>query len=280
MQRSAENGLIEVLSGTDRTSAVDWMLCNVHVSEGVHRVRIPGRERSLYENGIFVPSDVWHPISVSEAAEHAAMEGTPSRNPIRVLPGRPELTKLLATLDLRHALKPTDWHAAATSIELNSLQLEVGKELRRYGLCAARFVVQVRRPGLPSTTYDDAARTLIGLHVDNYDHHALTERDEAGPRLLLNIGREARSFVCLPKTLKQLFLELEVPFTDEGLARYQYTYRLVHDYLDRFPRTKIYRFRLEPGFGIIAPVQNMTHDGYTVGMNSVDIVLSAPLDAA
>ena len=275
-----QHGSIAISVGADPASTTEWLLSNVQVTSGVRRLRIPNRIDTLYDNGIFIPIEDWRALTEEEARGCAVAWPDSSHNWLLVLRARTMLSELLAGLGLHHILEPTSWNGVASSSELDVLQAEVSKHLKSWGFHANEFVLQVRRGGLPSTTYDDSAKTLIGLHVDNQGHHAIPERGRARPRLLLNIGREPRSFVCLPKTLTRLMQELQIPQTEQGVERYLYTYRLVHDYLERFPKAQIWRLRMEPGVGLIAPVQNMMHDGYTVGIRSMDIVLTTLLDPA
>jgi hypothetical protein len=267
---------VAICAGASEADTLKWVKSEVQACDGVERLRIPGRPGTLYERGIFVPRGPWRHLSESECL-CAKTFGEWRTDCMRMVQPETKLANLLFNSKLQNVLQPISWSAAVRSPELTELQTSICREVEALSLVADSTLIQIRRSGLPSTTYDDSERTLIGLHVDNFDQEPVLERRDSRVRLLLNVGQQARSFVCIPKPLPQLLTELDIKPTSENLTHYAVTYRLVHRYLDHFPSTTVLRVRLQPGFGLIAPVQNIAHDGYTAEMTSPDVVISAVL---
>lgn len=117
---------------------------------------------------------------------------------------------------------------------------------------------------------------LRGLHVDNWEmpRKSLDRRSESAYKLLLNVGSEPRYFAYVPYTVETLFsyatatcssLEQQLIFKDS------FATSLVEWYMENHPQTEVNLIEIPPGFGVIAPVQNIIHDGYPGAKKEMDI---------
>jgi hypothetical protein len=108
---------------------------------------------------------------------------------------------------------------------------------------------------------DDKRKT--GLHVDSWDHKPWWDRSSGSNRISINIGVFPRQLVFCT-----------VPVVDisaaEDAQRREFPTGLMPDFFRRRPETRVYRMRLEPGEGYIAPTENIIHDGSTQLVNGED----------
>lgn len=133
--------------------------------------------------------------------------------------------------------------------------------------------ISIGRAGMASSTRDpsqDGRR--LGLHVDSQERVSVFERSRCAPLWLLNVGREPRQFMFLPYPLAAIAARVDalglpaarMNATDVGRA-----------FLAATPHAPIVRLTLRPGDAYIAPVQNLVHDGSTLGMRGEDRTLRA-----
>ncbi|MEV6394094.1 hypothetical protein AB0M39_04815 [Streptomyces sp. NPDC051907] len=117
------------------------------------------------------------------------------------------------------------------------------------------------KPNMITTTENYQDGRLIGLHLDNWDKLIYGQKPRGRRRLALNLGPGTRYLVV-------------------GTLDAQAVCRAVHpeDYMYRYPSTedyrkhvasghpiRVYRIRLAPGEGYIAPTEYLLHDGSTEG---------------
>jgi len=110
----------------------------------------------------------------------------------------------------------------------------------------------------------------IGLHVDDWDHLAVSERSHSRRRLCVNLGLMSRYLVFLPKPLSALAAEGKFPSEishDESPAR------VVRRYLSRNLRQLAVRVRIDPGEAYIFNAEDVIHDGSSDLSDVPDIAL-------
>jgi hypothetical protein len=125
-------------------------------------------------------------------------------------------------------------------------------------------------PGLPTTTRDPGhGNRLLGLHVDSHERRALSDRGACQRLLNVNIGAEPRWFAFLDISVAQIadFLATTIGETINRLGGTD----AGREYLALAPECRVYRVRLEPGQGYLAPVQNLVHDGCSTGMQFISL---------
>lgn len=134
-----------------------------------------------------------------------------------------------------------------------------------------------------STTHDPKTQCgLRGLHVDNWNEPPLLpiDRQKASYKLLYNLGVENRDFVFsgLPIDIMASKSDSIASSSKEFLDFVNTAYfasPLVESYLHSHELIKLTRISYEPGSCLIAPVQNLIHDGYLNSLSTADICLQA-----
>ncbi|MGW5532419.1 hypothetical protein, partial [Streptomyces xanthochromogenes] len=125
---------------------------------------------------------------------------------------------------------------------------------------SAQYLGQaLAKPGMRTTTDNYEDGRLIGLHLDNWDKLIFSRKPRGRRRLALNLGPGTRYIIL-------------------GALDAQAVCRAVHpnDFANLYPHTddyrthvaaghpmRIYRIRLAPGEGYIAPTEYLLHDGST-----------------
>ncbi|MFJ7204493.1 hypothetical protein ACIQWR_13275 [Streptomyces sp. NPDC098789] len=117
------------------------------------------------------------------------------------------------------------------------------------------------KPGMITTTDNHENGRLLGLHLDNWDKLTYGDKHTARRRLCLNLGPGTRYIIL-------------------GAIDAQHVSRAVHrmDYALRYPHTDdfrvyvadgrplpVFRIRLAPGEGYVAPTEYLLHDGSSEG---------------
>lgn len=185
-----------------------------------------------YENGAVIPTGPWQPLTATLAAELRPTERSTDSTLVELvtLPGGPPPTTLAALVD-------------------------------RLGDPGAVHLGQATSPAEALTTtpnYQDDRR--IGLHIDNWDRLRYQAKQTGRRRLCFNLG---------PGTRYLLLGDLDI----RAICRHLHT-----DPEDRYPHTadlraytalglplRVFRLRLDPGEGYIAPTELLPHDGSTEG---------------
>ncbi|MFF7360883.1 hypothetical protein [Streptomyces sp. NPDC008125] len=190
------------------------------------------REEPEYEKGSVVPSGPWMPITEADGLSLAAPACTPAATLVEIV--RPPAPRTGA---LEHLATP------------------LGDENTQY------LGQSLARPNMMTTTQNYQDGKLIGLHVDNWDKLSHGQKPHGRRRLALNLGPGARYLIV-------------------GALDAQAVGRAVHpdDFALRHPSTddyrehvaaghpvSVYRIRLAPGEGYMAPTEYLLHDGSTEG---------------
>jgi len=128
------------------------------------------------------------------------------------------------------------------------------------GLC-------VHPPGLPTVTYDEPRRGLIGLHVDSW-YGDLSPKNVPG-RICINLGSSCRHFLFSPVSLSGMELAMKA----EGM-KLNPRGDLARGYFRSFPSHPILRLRVGPGEAYIAPTESISHDGSTQDHTGWDLTLT------
>ncbi|PSL34455.1 hypothetical protein [Chitinophaga ginsengisoli] len=121
------------------------------------------------------------------------------------------------------------------------------------------------------TGYTEQDKKYMGIHNDGTEYVSPYQLHKLGNRLTINLGREPRSFLFLNLTMVQALNKLkQVIDVDEhkidiiNIADYFFKY---------FPDYPVVKITQHPYQYYIAPTDNCFHDGSTLGMKSLDIIL-------
>src|SRR5207244_3329011 len=114
-----------------------------------------------------------------------------------------------------------------------------------------------RRSTFPMTT-DPETGLRVGLHVDSWEKLPVHARASRPLRLCVNLGDCDRYFLFVPVTLVRIVRILRLtPETDGVMYSATDTGRA---FLHRYPTFPVVRLKIKPGYGYIAPVENLIHD--------------------
>lgn len=183
-----------------------------------------------YEEGAVIPSGMWQPLTESAALTVTAPRWAPHSTLVEII-------------------RPTSFDGH----DLEHFPQPMGDE-------SAQYLGQaLAKPGMRTTTDNHQEGRLIGLHLDNWDKLIFGRKPRGRRRLALNLGPGTRYIIL-------------------GSLDAQAVCRAVHpkDFAYRYPHTddyrthvaaghpiRVYRIRLAPGEGYIAPTEYLLHDGST-----------------
>ncbi|MFE2326017.1 hypothetical protein ACFXD5_19165 [Streptomyces sp. NPDC059385] len=196
----------------------------------VTTVRTTRPEEAAYEPGAVVPSGQWRPMAEADVKAVTAPRRPLDSTLVEIV--RPPFRDDLPLEDLAHPLGDPD-------------AVYLGQALAK--------------PGMTTTTDNYEDGRLIGLHLDNWDKLSYADKHTGRRRICLNLGPGTRYIIL-------------------GTLDAQAICRAVRGY--RFPHTqdyrayvasgrpiRIFRIRLAPGEGYIAPTEYLLHDGSTEGQD-------------
>jgi len=114
-------------------------------------------------------------------------------------------------------------------------------------------------------------KSLVGLHIDNFDGLDLDNIDQAKRRFCVNLGSEVRYLLFINLTISKLLEEVSKKKNEfkKGYSQWH----LYTDFLRLYPDYPVIRVPLQPFEAYIAPAENMIHDGSTVGTQHHDLTL-------
>ncbi|MGW4648120.1 hypothetical protein [Kitasatospora sp. NPDC004289] len=192
-----------------------------------------------------------------------AASGEPEYEDGAVLPEGPwrPLTPELAGI-----LKPTARAADSTLVEL--VRLPDGPPPSSLAALSdplgdrdAVHLGQAASPAKVLTTtlnYQDGRR--IGLHIDNWDKLDHQAKHTGRRRLCINLGPGTRYLLLGDTDIQTICRTVH----NDPVNRYPHTDDL-RTYIASGHQISVYRLRLEPGEGYIAPTELLPHDGSTEG---------------
>ncbi|CUH89930.1 hypothetical protein PH5382_03885 [Phaeobacter sp. CECT 5382] len=123
-----------------------------------------------------------------------------------------------------------------------------------------------------NTTTRDSEKNIVGLHLDTFDKAPMQKRKTARNRVAINVGSESRYLMFVPYTAKAL-IEVAERQGGEWVKDAYDDHRVFVRKFFKYVCPDIFRIRIEPGEGYIAPTENMLHDGSTFDAEKDDITL-------
>jgi hypothetical protein len=210
-----------------------------------------------YAAGAFVPREPFVPFTSQEPSR-------PPQPPLRaqtigVIPLSGELLQRLrqAARDDVRAGEGLDDCIGAACAEIAQFW-EVREPPRR-------FTVGRNPPGLCTVTRDPFTTRFVGLHVDSFHDRYDPARASAGNRLSINIGREPRHLLFVPRAYRALSGPRLSPCRQDVVAAFLATHG----------DQPVMRLRIDPGEAYIAPTESLIHDATSLGMRSDDVHVTA-----
>lgn len=130
-------------------------------------------------------------------------------------------------------------------------------------------------PGMVTVTKDrvlDRDRLYyVGLHLDTWEKIPMQQRDHARNRICVNMGKEARHFLFVNLTVRQMHRLLRRSEPDK-LSDY-YGTDLGHEFMTSYAGYPVIRLTVGPREAYIAPTDNMVHDATSVGKAHPDVAM-------
>lgn len=200
----------------------------------VSSVRTTRPGDTAYEFGAVVPAGQWRPMTDTDVQAVTAPRQPLDSTLVEIV--RPPYRGGLPLEDLPHPLGDPD-------------AVHLGQALAK--------------PDMITTTDNYADGQLLGLHLDNWDKLPYADKHIGRRRLCLNLGPGSRYIIL-------------------GASDAQAVCRAVHpaDHTQHHPHTddfrayvaggqsiRIFRIRLAPGDGYVAPTEYLLHDGSTEGQD-------------
>ncbi|MEU8462281.1 hypothetical protein [Streptomyces sp. NPDC029003] len=200
----------------------------------VATVRTTHEHETDYEPGAVVPSGLWAPMTDQDIKSVTAPRRPLDSTLVEVV--QPPFPEGQALEDLPRPMGDPD-------------AVYLGQALAK--------------PDMVTTTDNHGDGRLLGLHLDNWDRLTYADKHTGRRRLCLNLGPGTRYLVL-------------------GAIDAQTVCRAVHpaDYVHRHPHTndfrayvadgravRLFRIRLAPGEGYLAPTEYLLHDGSTAGQD-------------
>lgn len=119
----------------------------------------------------------------------------------------------------------------------------------------------------------DTKKRYVGLHIDNSYWQEKLERRHLSPvKICINLGLQARYLLFINLSLKDILktlqnLGINNQIQDKGPPN------IVKLFMENFPNYPVIRLTILPGEAYIAPVENMIHDGSTLGCSQHSVNL-------
>lgn len=208
------------------------------------------RPRSL------VPSDHWTSVEAvnigTESASATFDSGTPLDGNIALLkipfstPGK----YLISELNLDNADLPD----SELRNELDQVCRRLSSSWNLLDYKGKHHVV--RGSSSLSTTRHGEDHRLVGLHVDTWERKPVCDLDSAKSRLCVNLGPGPRWFAFAPLDLYEI--AERIGLSPKAVLSSSQVREWVRDQTTSVP---VYRLRVKPGEGYIAPTERLLHDG-------------------
>jgi hypothetical protein len=213
-----------------------------------------GATAQEYEPEAYIPQAPWSPLADDDVS---ALQ-SPATAQRACTVGLVKVSDRLLEQLRRAALESAQPRDLSRCIE--DLCAEVPRPWNVVG-APARLTLGRNPPGLHTVTRDPTTGAFVGLHVDTFDCAYDEGRTQAGNRISVNVGCEARSFLFVPVSFK--CLAAEVP-------RHAAT-SIVKEFLRADTSQTVIALRVEPGEAYIAPTESLIHDASSRSMRCDDV---------
>ncbi len=119
--------------------------------------------------------------------------------------------------------------------------------------------------------HKEEEKKYMGIHNDGTYYVPFRTITKSGNRLTINLGKETRYFLFVNLTMSQAYKMIKQKF---DISNHKIDVINISKYFFRcFPDYPVLRIEQKPYEYYIAPTDNCFHDGCTLGMKELDIVL-------
>jgi hypothetical protein len=219
--------------------------------------------RNFYEEGVYVPSNAWAPISQLEVATwlSSASRFDPISNVGIAEIDRDLVRPIIADLVSQDKSDP---------FQLYDVSAQMYQELtaficRKFSALAEPYIhgISAKPPGLRTSSVAPEKGQFVGMHIDSWDGLSLAERLASRVRVNVNLGPDPRYFLYLPITIQGIWKQLqECGKEDKDLALPQ------RDVFRSNSSQRVLRLKVLPGEAYVASTDCVIHDGSTIGAKS------------
>jgi hypothetical protein len=256
---------IEIVSDLDSAD----LLGRFEVADGICASSALEEVDLVFEQDTFAPVQRWRPASVDDLTSPPVEERTSKywltlglyRIPPRFLDAVLAAERNAPRSPLGHDLDYAP--PCQPRIESVADALDQWPEIIRFGPLLGMAINRQEGGEYLSTPEPHDEKRKTGLHVDSWDHKPWWDRSSGSNRISINIGRFTRHLVFCTLPVVDISHSLEA-------QRREFPTGLMQDFFRRRPDTRVYRMRIEPGEGYIAPTENIIHDGSTLLVNGED----------
>lgn len=236
-----------------------------------------GYNERKYQANSFKPKADWRPLTIAE--QQHLLGSDPALNykkNVGLFQLPTNLQQLLHSLHLDDC--ETLNEAKKVITEKKALFASINSELNAFirhfflsesGVQPYIHGIFYNKPGLE--TIGSRNNNYTGLHIDNGHALKIDRMDEAPNRICINLGKEDRYLLFIPKTASEMldFLDGQIDIDVNSYKEYQ----LVQNFLALNPDIPVIKLRQKPFEFYIAPTDNIIHDGCTIGMSVPDVSL-------
>ncbi|TVP60095.1 MAG: hypothetical protein EA343_18340 [Nodularia sp. (in: Bacteria)] len=165
---------------------------------------------------------------------------------------------------------------ALDSEESKSSILEVNNYVKQFGEPTGRIALGFNLPNLITVTRQprDNNKRYMGLHIDGWGlHKEKLERRHLSPvKICVNLGLQERYLLFINLSLQEIYRILK----NHGMNDKSYSsepWNIGNLFMEKLPNYPVIRLKILPNEAYIAPIENIIHDGSTLGCSSYDVNL-------
>lgn len=263
----------DILIVTDNNNEIG----NIEISHSI--IQVSTLNNLTCEDKTFMPIQRWHLIenNLNSTVFKNSSDTSNNQEQIRIFSLPNNIKEKFEILQLKTVFsneniaeikreKEKEYSTAINSIE------EYLKE--QYLLSEDKFEnldIVTGKANLEGVSSYENENSYVGLHIDNWDLLPLYERKKSRKLFCVNLGAEPRYFIYCNLTLSTIADKLtqsnKIDYTNSEPDD------IVIEFCKKFPDYPFLRFTLNPYQAYITPIQNMIHEGSTLGSTSTDIYL-------
>lgn len=237
-----------------------------------------------YEDNAYVVKRDWRKLSKKEINALTATNNRNYYNTIYVGDISDELKQIFEDLKFKECLRPKDVHEYMKRD--HDLTLKLSNTMQTYLTDFANnqpFHFHFIGANLPNIDMVAADNTMLpadhqeedkkcmGIHNDGAELRTVHQTYKSGNRFTINLGNETRYFLYVNLSLTQAFnmlkKKLGVTVTQVDL------YNISKLFFKYFPDYPVIRIPQKPYQYYIAPTDHCFHDGSTIGMSTLDVIM-------
>ncbi len=263
---SSEDVLVNVIGKRPE----NWEVGALTVTESFRTMTGDEAERNRYGEGSVVPIGEWHDCSIESLLTKVDVLDLHHNVVSHFCIDTESRAKATQFIEFARGL-----HAHELILNLSELGIHIERDIftslaNRFQLSLEpRFLgLNFNSPRLSTCTIDKSTNTLVGLHIDTWDHGLPDVRRVSRPRMSVNLGPGTRWFLFAPYSLDELLKHQECN-DHHGNEFHPNVGKLISQRVLR----RVFALRLLPGEGYVASTDALIHESSTRGSSDANINL-------